>query len=333
MSIRLRFWLNLEGLPLGRGNQAASCLGERCIICEMGKRILNVREWREFELEQARMAFKSRLQSHQESRARNSTTSRESQVAFFVQSFQNRHEKLAAASEQDFPDRYGVDWFTTFVGDHAKVYRKAKKDGFAAVKNIFRGRLPSRRDIRAVLGMAQVASAMRDVLVFNDATCDSQLASHDKFLNDLDRLSFLLEPGYRRTYNRCTDLMWDKKDRPSTDWLDVLANREDLLSYFQDLFRKFQDVTGLGSANQEDEMNAESTFESMITQLHEPIWVEPVRDSRSAIDMSSTSGETRFMFIAAGAIFGILLAFIMLWCKLFIYRDGIQLTDISKCHL
>ena len=264
--------------------------------------------------------LKSRLASYRKSRSRNgglgrkARRERRSQVLCLYRSFRGTHEKLAAASASDLPDLVPTTLFD-LLGTHAASYRQAKSDGFEAVKALFQGQLPSPRDLRGVLGLAQVASAMRDVLVDSGPSSDSELASLEKFLNDLDRLTHLLDRDLQPAFEYSTLVMWEKQDRAPSNWLDEVADRDDLLLYFQGLFDEFQSVSGMGVSSRDDCSTSASALMAGKSKTYTGTSLESGQFEWSALDLQRRSTATQVMFLATGAIFGLLLAFLILWCK------------------
>jgi uncharacterized C2H2 Zn-finger protein len=234
-----------------------------------------------------------------------------SQVICLVQSFQRTHEKLATAFASRSAARL-PHAIIDLLGTHATSDRQAKNDGFEAVKALFEGRLPSPRDLRGVLGLAQVASAMRDVIINSGLSSDSELASREKFLNDLGWLTHLLHEDLQAAYQSCILVMWDKCDWPPTTWLDDSSERDSLLVYFQELFGNFQVVSGMGCSSQ---YSRPSPVIALQTHPCSGTGVNSAQCASRALDLQSRGSLIQVMFLATGAIFGLLLAFIILWRK------------------
>jgi hypothetical protein len=243
----------------------------------------------------------------------------------------------------------GVDWEIAWrLKKHGVDHRYAKKDGFAAIGRMLRGKVPHRSDLKGILGLAQVAGAMREVIANSNAPADHPMASWDKFLNDLDRLAHLLAPELIPVYEKCVYILWGKEIGSPNGWLDNIHDRQAMHSYFQDLLESFlavdrrdekvTDAEESEVAEHDDARDQETpvapqttlfaeangsathgqTSAGNATQNATPTILGAAVDSLCASSQDAPSVQTappfvQICFLAAGAIFGLLLAYWLLY--------------------
>ena len=196
-------------------------------------------------------------------------------------------------------------------------YHDAKRDGFTAVDNLFEGNLPRSSDLKGVLGLAQVASAMRDVIADHKASKKTRLVSREEFGNDLDRLRCLLHGSLLSTWDACTSVMWNKDGRSSVNWLGEHQDRVATVSYFQGLFDMFLASSRMSSTNLDSDLDCQYPQDVVKNSGYPEIDLDDCDALTPTLDLRSKSSYMQFAFIAAGAIFGLLLAFLIFWSKSF----------------
>ena len=243
---------------------------------------------------------------------------RKRKYAELVKSFVDTHLKFTFSSPDSIqPMIDSATW--TLLGDHALHYQDAWADGIQAMKRIIGGQLPSSKDFRGILGFTQVASAMRDVL----RKADSPLASTEKFLNDLDRWRTLLEEDMLPAYDQTVRALWGKENRSATGWMHTV-DQEQILKYFQDLVCQLLStgsMLDLEHPNIDDPPTDHSATSGDRYVTRTPATTMPGSPSPQGIETSpSTATPTsQYVMMAAGAIFGLVMAFLLL-CKHVILR-------------
>ena len=262
---------------------------------------------------------------------------RKSQIRQFVYSFRKTHRKLEIshllpdvftsqfeAQEEALGlsldpwvsnfDRSPV-WMLAQLDHQTWSYQDAKKAGFTAVQKLFDGNLPHSSNLTGVLGLAQVASAMRDVIAGHKASKKTRLVSRKEFGNDLDRLRCLLNGRLLSTWDACTSAMWNKDGRSSVNWLGQHQDRDATVSYFQGLFDMFLASSGMSSSNLDSDLDCQYPQDVVKNSGYPEIDLDDC--DAFTPTLRSKSPYMQFAFIAAGAIFGLLLAFLIFWSKCF----------------
>jgi hypothetical protein len=147
-----------------------------------------------------------------------------------LESFKVTHRKLTdvpCIPEQIAMESPHVDHRERLSRRHLTDYKRAWRDGMAATRLFLRGSLP--RDLRSVLGIAQVSSAIGTAL----DDLESSMISESRFLSDLGRWRQLLPSDAHATFDYYADIMWD--ERPSSDLLENEPHDAETLAYFQNL--------------------------------------------------------------------------------------------------
>lgn len=111
--------------------------------------------------------------------------------------------------------------------NHRSHSKQAWQDGMDAALGLLSGTLP--RELHSVLGIAQIASAIRAAI----DDIDSPMASEGKFLSDLSRWRQILPSNLQPAFDHYADLLWET--RPSSDVAWEKPQDADVLVYFQDL--------------------------------------------------------------------------------------------------
>jgi hypothetical protein len=200
---------------------------------------------------------------------------------------------------------------------HQTHPKQAWSDGVNAAQRLLSGHLP--RDLHSVLGIAQLASAIRNAM----DDIDLPAASEDKFLCDLSRWRLLLPIDSHAAFDSYTDMLWGKRPTPDVAWCgypDMVT-----LSYFQDLIAELLSHVGsLPPGNQDHENNPPSP----VTVLHPPTVATHSPSFPQAVHPEALprNGEATIIAVqhepelaspmelalfSAGAIFGLIMAFLL----------------------
>ena len=200
-------------------------------------------------------------------------------------------------------------------------FRRAWKDGVNAARQLLSGSLP--RELHTVLGIAQVASAIRTAV--DDV--DSPMASESKFLFDLGRWRQLLPTSSHAAFDCCADAMWEY--RPPSDLAWEERQDTETLAYFQDLLMEMLSLiesSPLQTATLDPALPNASTISHPLTIAAEaqslPSLPGPVLDEAQSAaknpvgDLLSQGQPTRMfpgevILYSAGAIFALILTFFM----------------------
>jgi hypothetical protein len=188
-----------------------------------------------------------------------------------------------------------------------------------AAQELLSGTLP--RELHSVLGIAQVADAIRSAV--DDV--DSAAASEDKFLSDLGRWRQLLPSDSHAAFDHYADLLWDKRPPSDSAWKEV--HDAEALVYFQDLLAEL--LSHVGPSPQETATaDVLSTPPHMISHPPSSASCSPslalpadnealprVKNSVRSVrqDDLKRSSFAEVVLYSAGAIFMLILAFLL--CK------------------
>jgi hypothetical protein len=238
-----------------------------------------------------------------------------------LESFRNTHRKLT--DNNSTPKR--MDMVASDVDEsafwsllrHTTDFKHAWKDGMGAARHILRGTLP--RKLHSVLGVAQVASAIRAAV----CDVDSPIASKNKFLADLGRWRQLLPSDSHTAFDYYADVMWD--DRPCSDLAWREPHDAETLVYFQD---QVAEMLALIDCSSSERTTSEQTPRSpdIISKASDiattlPTLPNPVPDQVQFVKtmsaelpdqdacMPATLGE--IVLYTAGAIFALILTFLL----------------------
>ena len=227
-----------------------------------------------------------------------------------MQSFQSTHRKLTDGR----PTPRHTDCRTTH---HLNNIHQAWKDGVDAAQQLLSGTLP--RELHSVLGVTQVASAIRSAL--DDV--DSATASEDRSLSDLGRWRQLLPSDSHAAFDHYADLLWDKRPPSDSAWKEV--HDAEALVYFQDLLAEL--LSHVGPSSQEtatadlsptpphvishpaSAVCASSTLALPADNEALPTVEHSVRSARQDDLKRSTFAEV--VLYSAGAIFMLIMAYIL----------------------
>jgi len=183
---------------------------------------------------------------------------RKRRLADLVASFRATHSKFAAEEDPNQLLQYHgpvEQEIRKALRTHRKCYWQAWRDGMDALYEVFAGTLPT--TLKGVLGIAQVASAMRGAL----EDPDSPIASHDKLVADLKRWKAGLELSTQAAFDHYVEVLFDERLSGDTGPLDVLD--PDTLAYYQDMLA----TLFLNSGFSNDEMEA---FDSVPPPVSSP---------------------------------------------------------------
>jgi hypothetical protein len=197
--------------------------------------------------------------------------------------------------------------------------KQAWKDGVDAARRLLSGDLP--RELHSVLGIAQLASAIRPAL--DDV--DAPAASEDRFLFDLGRWRQLLPSDTHAAFDYYADLLWDNRPPSDTAWKE--PHDAETLVYFQDLL---MDMLSQIEASPPERTELESAPPSSdMTSYISVVAKSPLSSSKSTYDEGLPEVESalnskdrdgpesktfaELALYTAGAIFALILAFSL--CK------------------
>jgi len=110
---------------------------------------------------------------------------------------------------------------------HTINIKQAWKDGVDAAQRLLSGTLP--RQLHSVLGVAQLASAIRSAM----NRIESPVASEERFLCDLSRWRQLLPSDFHAAFDYHADMLWDNRPPSETAWQE--SHDAETLVYFQDM--------------------------------------------------------------------------------------------------
>jgi hypothetical protein len=200
---------------------------------------------------------------------------------------------------------------------HMASVKQAWKDGVDAAHRLLSGKLP--RELHSVLGVAQLASAIRSAM----DDIDSPIASEDKFLSDLSRWRQLLPFESYAAFDCYADSLWD--NRPPSDLAWKTTQDVDTLVYFQDLLADMLSHIESTPPEEVDLGFAPPPLgvvsHSQDSPTHSPVSSIPIPDqvSPATINNLDIPNEDDFKpstladlaLYAAGAIFALILAYIL----------------------
>jgi hypothetical protein len=245
---------------------------------------------------------------------------REKRRLRMLESFKATHRKLVESNH--VVERTGVAVPVAEDGakfsQHRTGFKFAWRDGMNAAQQILHGILP--RELHSVLGVAQLASAIRA------ATDDIELpaASESKFLSDLSRWRQLLPNDAHAAFDFYADTMWENRPPSGLAWKD--PHDAGTLVYFQDLLVEmfaliefspperttpdqtpdFSDIPLLTPSSATDL----STLPSPVHDHAQSAARNPVEDVPSQDEhMPTTIGEV--VLFTSGAIFALILTFFL----------------------
>jgi hypothetical protein len=145
-----------------------------------------------------------------------------------MESFQLTHRKfMDGECRPEVTQSLLSDAWDGKLAHHRIHFKQAWKDGMRAARRLLSGHLP--RALRSVLGITQVASAIRSSI--DDV--ESTAASEDKFLSDLGRWRQLLPGDSHAAFDHYADLLRDERPPSDAAWKEV--HDAETLVYFQDL--------------------------------------------------------------------------------------------------
>jgi hypothetical protein len=202
---------------------------------------------------------------------------------------------------------------------HQFDHKQAWKDGVGAAQRLLSGDLP--RELHSVLGVAQLASAIRPAM--DDV--DMLAASEETFLSDLNRWRHLLPSDSDAAFDYYADMLWD--DRPPSDLAREVPHDTETLVYFQDLLAEMlshieysppkQDEVE-STSSQSDQMSHPSPVVTRSPSSSSPMPNKGLSGVGNLVE-TATQDELQRVDIAelslylAGVIFALILAFLL--CK------------------
>jgi hypothetical protein len=228
--------------------------------------------------------------------------------------FQLTHLRLLGSQHMAFlPSK---PWDNRIM-DHQIHLKQAWKDGVSAVRQILSGTLP--RELHSVLGAAQIASAIRSAM--DDV--DSPITSEVTFLSDLSRWRLLLPSDSHATFDYCANILWDNIPSPILAWKE--PHDVETLVYFQDLLGEM--LSHIQSPPPEPSKlpsvlpSSDAPSRPPTSSTHSPSsseyasdevlpGVEDTEELQTSDDCKRTP-LTELVLYSAGAIFALILAFIL----------------------
>jgi hypothetical protein len=235
---------------------------------------------------------------------------------YVMEAFHSTHRKFTVHALEHM-DSKPTECRSGRIVRHTANVKQAWTDAITTAHRLLSGKLP--RELYSVLGVAQLASAIRSAM--DDP--DSPMASEDKFLSDLSRWRQLLPLQSHAAFDFYADLLW--YNRPPSDLAWKETQDMDTLVYFQDLLSEM--LSHIESTPPE-EVNLDSALPpldvvsySQDSPTHSP--VSPLRipnevtpafiDSLDILNEDDFKPSTlaEFTLFAAGAVFALILVYIL----------------------
>jgi hypothetical protein len=202
---------------------------------------------------------------------------------------------------------------------HQFDHKQAWKDGVGAAQRLLSGDLP--RELHSVLGVAQLASAIRSAM--DDV--DTPAASEETFLSDLNRWRHLLPSDSHAAFDCYADMLWD--DRPPSDLAREVPHDTETLVYFQDLLATMLSYIEYSPPKQHEikstlsqsgQMSNPSPAATRFPSLLSP---KPNEGLSGVVNLVEAADQDELQQVdiaelslySAGAIFALILAFLL--CK------------------
>jgi hypothetical protein len=230
-----------------------------------------------------------------------------------MNSFHDMHRKFRQHSiKTECSPQEGCDSRATL---HLSDSKQAWRDSVSAARQLLSGTLP--RELHSVLGIAQIASAVRSAI----EDVDAPAASEERFLFDLGRWRQLLPSNSYAAFDYFADILWDNRPPSDLAWKDTYEM--DTLVYFQGLLADMLlhiEYTPL------KEVELESTIFPSGAASHSGIAEDPVSTSLvpdilpsevedpRVISLQDEPKHTTLMELvlySAGAIFALILMYIL----------------------
>ena len=235
---------------------------------------------------------------------------------YVMEAFRSTHRKFTLHALEHM-DSNPTECRSDQIMRHMASVKQAWKDGVDAAHRLLSGKLP--RELHSVLGVAQLASAIRSAM----DDIDSPIASEDKFLSDLSRWRQLLPSESHAAFDCYADSLWD--NRPPSDLAWKTTQDVDTLVYFQDLLA---DMLSHIESTPPEEVDLASALPSLdvVTHsqdspTHSPVSPIPIPPEvpPATINNLDIPNEDDFKpstladlaLYAAGAIFALILAYIL----------------------
>jgi hypothetical protein len=235
-----------------------------------------------------------------------------------MESFQLTHRKLLGGQQMsEYMSFLPSESWDNRIMDHQIHLKQAWKDGVSAVREILSGTLP--RELHSVLGVTQIASAIRSAM--DDV--DSPITSEATFLSDLSRWRLLLPSNCHAVFDYCANMLWDNIPPPALAWKEL--HDAETLAYFQDLLEEMlshiesppperselQSV--LPSSDAPTSPPAFSTHSQSSSECSSDQVLPEVEDTEELqnSDDYKRTPLTELVLYSAGAIFALILAFIL----------------------
>ena len=232
-----------------------------------------------------------------------------------LESFRITHRKLAHVKHiscWSFDAEYRAK-----ILRHVTDFKHAWRNGMRAARQLLRGTLS--RELHTVLGVAQLASAIRNAVDY----IDLPVASEGKFLADLGRWRQLLPSRSHEAFDYYADVMWDTRPPSNLAWRE--PHDAETLVYFQDQLKKMLSLMELSpferatpkltfqsSNTVSDSPSIATTLSSLPDPMPDQIRVTqamPVEISSQDEPMPMTPGEV--VLYSAGAIFALILTLLL----------------------
>lgn len=161
--------------------------------------------------------------------------SQEQRRSRVMQSFRSTHSKFTR-NVPELMDAVPTEAWDSLIVCHRVNPKQAWKDGVAAAQRLLSGILP--RELHSVLGVAQIASAIRYAM----DDIDSPAVSEEKFLVDLGRWMQLLPSDSHVAFDYYAHMLWD--NRPPSDPAWEETQDQGKLRYFQGYLADMLSYTG-----------------------------------------------------------------------------------------
>lgn len=232
-----------------------------------------------------------------------------------MESFRSTHSKFTRDSPEPISILPTEAWGSP-IWCHKTYHKQAWRDAVAAAHQLLSGTLP--RELHSVLGVAQLASAIR--CATDDI--DSPTISAEKFLSDLGRWKQLVPSDSQAAFDYYADILWDNRPPSDLAWKDY--QDAETLCYFQDLLVEMLSHIGsspLETAKVESGLPVpDAMLCSPCITIEHPTSLAPVPDWEASrvetllgtlphVPKQTTLGE--LVLFSAGAIFAMILTYLM----------------------
>lgn len=210
---------------------------------------------------------------------------------------------------------------------HQADLKQAWQDGVAAVQQLPSVNLP--REVHSVLGIAQLASAIRSTM----DEINSPETSEDKFPSDLSRWRPLLPSDSYAAFDYYTDLLWGHRPPSDTGWRNFhwFTSETAKLSYVE--ASHFEEPELESTLPPSDETSHPLIFET--TLLLEPVPDKiPSGDENLMGDLSQDepklTAAAKLVLYSVGAIFALIMAYPLRKSRSFTLPSSLLRAQLSS---